>query len=128
MMWRFEQERIHIEELRVECIVGVRPEERTHEQSLLVSLSFPADFSRASESEDLHATVDYGQVAQEVRSFLVAGEFFLLETLARGLALHLCETFTLPGLSLYVRKPGAIPDSAGPAVSLTLTRGEGDPP
>lgn len=121
-MWRFEGERIHIDNLRVHCIIGVNASERAREQALILSLSFPADFSRPAQSEVLEQTVDYAAVADVAREFVRGGRFRLLETLARELALHLCQRFDLPGVTLRVCKPAAIDDSDGAAVSLTLTR------
>ena len=121
-MWRFEAERIHIENLRVDCIIGVNPDEREREQPLLISLYFPADFGPGEAGDDLSGTVNYSHVARETRSFVREGRFRLLETLARRLGAHLCEHFALNGLRLYVRKPEAVADSDGPAVSLTITR------
>lgn len=121
-MWRFEDETIHIDGLRVECIVGVRPHEREHEQPLVLDIAFPADFGPAAESGDLAQTVDYSALARDVRAYLREGRFELLETLARYLGQHLCEAFGLARVSLRVRKPRAVNDSEGPAVSLTVVR------
>ncbi|HKJ00419.1 MAG TPA: dihydroneopterin aldolase [bacterium] len=121
-MWRFEDETIHIDNLQVRCIVGVRPFEREHEQPLLLSIAFPADFAAAADAEALERTVDYSQVAKAARAFVQEGRFQLLETLARRLGVHLCERFGLARVSLHIRKPQAIHDSDGPAVSLTVAR------
>lgn len=121
-MWRFEDETLHIDNLRVDCIIGVRPHEREREQPLLLSIAFPGDFGAAAESEALERTVDYGEVARSARRFVQAGRFQLLETLARRLGVHLCEQFGLPSVRLHIRKPEAIADCEGPAVSLTVAR------
>jgi FolB domain-containing protein len=121
-MWRFEGETIRIDNLQVRCIVGVRPDEREREQPLVLSIAFPAEFAAAAESETLERTVDYSEVARAARAFVQEGRFRLLETLARRLGVHLCERFGLARVNLHVRKPQAIPDSDGPAVSLTVTR------
>jgi dihydroneopterin aldolase len=121
-MWRFEGETIHIDNLQVRCIVGVRPFEREHEQPLLISLQFPADFGAAAGSEALEHTVDYSALAKAAQAFVREGRFQLLETLARQLGVHLCERFELAELSLHIRKPQAINGSDGPAVSLTVCR------
>jgi dihydroneopterin aldolase len=122
--FRFEAETIHLHDLRVECIVGVNPAERETPQALLISLSFPWDFGRAAEGDSLEHTIDYSEVARAAREFAGAGRYQLLETLARRLGEHLCTRFALASLSLHIRKPAAVAGSAGPAVSLTLRRGE----
>ena len=118
-MHDYSNETIHIENLRVQCIIGVRPHEREKPQGLIISASFPWDFAPSEHSEDLQHTVDYSAVAQAIRDFVQAGRFQLLETLARRLADHVGQRFSLARLSLHIRKPAAIADSDGAAVSLT---------
>ena len=120
-MHRFTDETVRIHNLRFPCIIGVNPEERTTEQPLVVTVSFRGDFGRAAETEDLKHTVNYSDVAHEIREFARAGRFRLLETLARRLALHLSERFHLTDLTLNIRKPQAVAESDGPEVSLRLT-------
>lgn len=118
-MHPFANQTIHIEKLRVQCIIGVRPHEREQPQTLVISASFPWDFSSAGESENLEETVDYSAVARVICEFAEKGQFQLLETLALRLAEHVGQRFGLAELSLYIRKPEAIRESDGAAVSLT---------
>ena len=114
----FSQECIQIKGLRVDCIVGVLPHERRQDQPLLIDIRAASDFSQAAASDDLHHTVDYAAVAEEVQRFVRQGRFHLLETLVRQLAPHLCAQFNLSGLQLQVRKPQAIAQAQEAAVSL----------
>src|SRR5579863_1499886 len=107
-MHRFTDETAQITNLRFPCIIGVNPEERTAEQPLVVTLSFRGDFGRAADTDDLKHTINYSEVAKEIREFSRAGRFRLLETLARRLALHLSERFRLTELTLRIRKPNAV--------------------
>jgi dihydroneopterin aldolase len=124
-MHRIADETIHIANLTFPCIIGVNPEERTTEQPLVVTAAIRADFARAAATDDLKHTVNYSDVADEIRTFSRAGRFRLLETLARRLAVHLSERFHLTDLTLHIRKPNALPGSEGPSVSLHLTASPG---
>jgi FolB domain-containing protein len=119
---RFSDETIHLVNLRVDCIVGVNAAERVREQPLIVTASLRRDFGPAAAAEDLAATLDYALVAQAIRDFVRQGRFHLLETLVRRLAEHLAQRFGLQELELHVRKPLAIAESDGAAVSLKLTQ------
>lgn len=121
-MHRFADETIHIENLRVKCVIGVNPHERERPQTLIVTASFPRDFGPAEQGESLADTVDYAEVAEAIRAFAREGEYKLLETLARRMAAHVGERFGLARLTLRVRKPEAIAESGGAAVSLTWRR------
>lgn len=123
-MAKFSGEIIHISDLRVECIVGVKEKERETPQPLLLSLSFPHDFLKAALGDQLEETVDYGDVARAVEEFTRDGDFRLLEKLARDLAAHLGERFGLEWVSLEVRKPGAIANAGWASVSLLWERAE----
>jgi FolB domain-containing protein len=126
--YRFAEETIHLTNLRVRCIIGVNPEEREREQPLVITCAFRRDFAAAALADDLRHTVNYSDVAREIRDFARAGRFHLLETLVRRLGEHLCGRFGLTHLSLHVRKPEAVAESDGPAASLVITRGDAPPP
>jgi dihydroneopterin aldolase len=120
-MARFSDETIHIENLSVSGIIGVYPEERARPQPLVVDLSLSWDFARAAETDDVRHTADYAEVARDIRAFVEAHPFHLLETLARRMAQHLGERYGSARLSLRIRKPEAIADADAASVSLTLS-------
>ena len=118
---------LRIDNLEVRCIVGIRPHEREREQPLMVSLAFPADFRAAAKSGNLADTVDYSALAKDVRRFIIEGRYELLETLIEELGAHLMAAHIMPTLWIKVRKPEAIPDCGGPALSRTFRRGADSP-
>ena len=59
-------DRIELRGLRIVGTHGVLPEERQRSQPFEVDLDIVADLSRASASDDLEDTVDYGAVAAAV--------------------------------------------------------------
>ena len=116
-MPQFSEESIHVIDLEVFCTIGVRPDERSRKQPLIVNVSYRQDFAAAAETDRIAQTVDYAQISEAIRRYVEASRFQLLESLVRGLALHLVETYSLPHLNLHIRKPRAIADSGGAAVS-----------
>ena len=116
------EETIHIENLSVSSVIGVYPEERVRRQPLIFNLSFTRGFSEAAAHDDVRRTLDYAEVCREIRAFVEAHKFQLLETLIHRLAAHLSERFEFTRLTLHIRKPEAVVDADAAAVSLTLDR------
>ncbi len=110
---------IELRKLRVDCVVGVYPSERTHPQPLLVDLALHFDARPAARGGGLAASIDYARLAGEVRFLLAASRFYLLETAADALARYLLAppTEDVPrararAVVVRLSKPRALPGSA----------------
>jgi dihydroneopterin aldolase len=117
---------IHIEELELDCIVGVRPWERRRPQRILLDLSLGLDSSRAGKAGRIGLTCDYDQVADEVQALLRFREYQLIEVATEELAAMLFGAHSaLRTVEIKLTKRGALPGRArGAAVSLQRTRSE----
>jgi dihydroneopterin aldolase len=115
-------ETIHIENLTVSGVIGVYPEERNRRQPLIVNVSIVRGFADAAAADDVRRTLDYADVCREIRVYVEAHSYQLLETLIQRLALHLSERYEFTRLTLHIRKPEALVDADAAAVSLTLDR------
>lgn len=114
-------DRILIEALNVDTVIGVYDWERTIIQSLSLDLSLATDIRPAADSDDLRLTLDYAAICQRIQQFADAHQFALVETFAERLAECLRNEFPIDWLRLTVRKPGAVPQAA--SVGLEITRG-----
>jgi len=65
---------------------GALPEEAVRSQPFEVDLDLVVDLRRAGQSDDLAATVDYGQLCEAVRSVMEGPHASLLEHLAEQVA------------------------------------------
>ena len=72
--------RIAVEDLRVECLIGVRDPERITPQCVRVDLEVHVDGTHAATGDALAHTFCYDRVARDVAFLLDAGRFYLLET------------------------------------------------
>ncbi len=100
---------IRIRDLRVECVVGVRDEERDESQPLLADLDLFLDTSQAAFSGRIGATCDYSVVAEEVRLLLQFRRYQLLEMAAEELAAMLLGVHgVLDGVGVRLNKPRAL--------------------
>jgi FolB domain-containing protein len=118
---------ITLEQLKVSCILGVLPEERTTEQAVHLQVQLFLDLTPAAHSERLEDTVDYQLVMSQLVFLLRFGKFRLLETAAHVLALALLLPPTagerraaVQAVRLRIDKPLALSARATP--SLTITR------
>jgi len=77
---------VFVRGLRVAARVGVTEEERREPQTLIVDVEAEVDLAEAGATDDLHMTLDYGDVAGSVARSVGASEAKLLETVAERVA------------------------------------------
>ncbi|GEN27305.1 7,8-dihydroneopterin aldolase [Halovibrio variabilis] len=115
-------DRILIEALSVDTVIGVYDWERSIQQSLSLDLALATDIRSAAATDDLRLTLDYAAICQRIQQFADDHQFALVETFAERLSACLRNEFPIAWLRLTVRKPGAIPNAA--SVGLEITRGD----
>lgn len=99
------REKLHLEGLTYQIILGAYEEERKEKAQVLVDLDLFYDFPQ---EDSLERAVDYAQVVKEVQAWLEEKEFRLLEKLASELAFVLLEHFpALKGVKVRAHKPSA---------------------
>ncbi len=113
---------LFVEGLRVDAILGILPHERTATQPVVVDIEYALDTRAAARSGDINDTVSYATVAESVSSWIVAGQFELVETLAEEVVVRLRDTYSLSWVRLRVAKPEAWPAAA--SVGIVIERGE----
>ena len=77
---------IFIREFRVEAWVGIFEWEKQRAQTLEIEIEIQIPDAPAGRTDNIHETVNYGEVVERVRAELVDRRFKLLESLAE----HLC--------------------------------------
>ncbi|MGC4067848.1 MAG: dihydroneopterin aldolase [Polyangiaceae bacterium] len=120
------KDKIVVEGLDLECIIGLYDHERETPQRLVVDVELSVDTLPAALSERLEHTVDYEWVSHQIVFILKMGRFLLLEAAA-----HLiCQTLLLPpvagerrgaisAVELKVRKPLALGGKGQPTLHVT---------
>ncbi len=71
---------------RVMAFCGILPEEEERRQPFEVDIDIDLDVSRAAETEDLDATIDYGGVIAAVQALADENRYGLLERFASEVA------------------------------------------
>lgn len=122
---------IELRGMRVRCIVGVYPRERTTPQPLEVDIALYLDTRAAAAKGALSRTVDYGRLEGELRFLLESAWFQLLEPAADALCRYILAPPTadqtrapVKAVTVRLSKPEALPQGA--IASLIVHRTEGE--
>lgn len=117
-------DKIYIKNLEVFANHGVFPEETALGQKFLLSAVLYTDTRKAGLTDDLSASIHYGEVSMMMKDFAQQHTFKLLEALAEGLALKmLTEIPNLHQVKLEIKKPWAPVKLPLETVSVEITRG-----
>jgi len=112
-------QKIFIQGLKTQCIIGTLLRERRRKQSILIDLEFPAPVRKPARTDDLRKALDYQKIAEFVTDYVGRSKFHLLETLAERLAALLLKKFKLKQITLRVTKPRAIRNAQSAGVIIT---------
>lgn len=118
-------DRILIEGLQVDALVGVYAHERDAAQPLLLDIELAYDNLRAAGSDDVADTIDYAAVCAMARDVIAQRDPQLLETLAEALAAQLLLAFDTPRVRVRIRKPLAAQALGAASVGIEITRSAG---
>ncbi|HJN37645.1 MAG TPA: dihydroneopterin aldolase [Gammaproteobacteria bacterium] len=109
---------ISINQLQVDCIIGVLPEERIQPQPLLISLDIETDFSSAVQHDDIANTLDYNLLSTIISNMAIKGKFHLIETLAENIAQYILSLPKVFKTKITLQKPQALANAKSAAVTI----------
>ena len=116
-------DKIEIKELEVFANHGVYPEENILGQKFVISATLFTSTRQAGVTDDLSASINYGEVSHMITDFTRKHTFKLLEALAENLAeMLLCTLKGLEMVTLKIEKPWAPVDLPLKTVSVEITR------
>jgi 7,8-dihydroneopterin aldolase/epimerase/oxygenase len=101
---------------------GVFDFERRDGQEFVIDLVLAMDTRAAARNDDLHDTVDYGTLVDEVRSAVSQDPVDLIETLAQRIADVCLRHSHVEAVEVTVHKPHAPIQATFEDVALTITR------
>ena len=113
---------IGVSDLKVNCIIGIYPHERTLEQNLFIDIQIKYDFQKARQSENVIDTIDYAKVADIVTDLGVSKKYQLIETYAEDAAQKILDQFSIDEVFIRIKKPGAVKNAAYPYVEITRSK------
>ena len=113
-------DRVFIENLTVETVIGIFDWEREIRQAVSLDLEMEFDISEAAASDAIEDTLNYKAVSKRLIHFIESSEFQLVEALAEKCAAIVLDEFPVRHLRLKLSKPGAVRGSS--AVGVIIER------
>jgi dihydroneopterin aldolase len=115
-------DKVFIENLMVETVIGIFDWEREIRQAVSLDLEMAYDIRRAAESDSIDDTLDYKAVSKRLIQFIEQSEFQLVEALAEKCATIVLDEFPVNWLRLKLSKPGAVRGSSAVGVIIERSR------
>lgn len=106
---------------------GVFDHERRDGQDFVIDLTLGLDTGPAAASDDLHDTVDYGNLVARVKAAVEADPVDLIETLADRVAGECLSDRRVEWVEVTVHKPDAPIEADFADVALTIRRDAREP-
>ncbi len=113
--------KITITDLELYFHVGVPDAERARPQRLLLCLEMDYDFGPAAATDDIHQTINYYDVTQQLINLGEDRSWKLIETLANDAADLILQKFPASSVAVTVKK-FVLPEAAHVSVTLTKQR------
>ncbi len=113
---------LFIKNLKVNCIIGVNPDEREHEQEIRMQLFLWTDIAQASRSDNLEDALDYSTIYKEVVKRVEHSTFYLIERLAYEVATMCLQNPLTQKVTVILEKIGALKKAESAGVELTLEK------
>ncbi len=115
-------DKIFLEDLHVQGILGIYPHERQTPQDILINITIYTDTSHAAQTDDIADCVDYAALASQVEEYVENVARFTVEALAEDIARLCLQRKSVKKVRVRVEKPQAVPQAASVGVEITRRR------
>jgi dihydroneopterin aldolase len=115
------KDRIYIEGLRVDTVIGIWDWERQIKQKVLIDIEFSTD-AQLINKDSVDETINYKDVAKIIKAFCEENHFHLVETMAEQVASKLIIDFDVDWTQVKVTKPGALSDAVNVGITVQRTK------
>ena len=112
-------DKIFLNSICTETIIGIRPIERKKKQRVLISLELSSDLDTPGKTDNLKDTVDYSSLKNSIVRYTEESTFFLLEALAAGIAEICLVLEKVHEVRVKIEKPDVYNDTESVGVEIT---------
>jgi len=111
-------DKVFIENLEIETIIGIFGWEREVKQIVRISLEMSFDISKAGKSDNIDDALDYKKIGKSIVNLVENSSFFLVEKMAEEIASLVLQNEQIEEIKLRVEKPGALRGSKSVGVEI----------
>jgi len=101
-------QKIIIEQIAVDTIIGVYAQERVQKQAVFIDLEIQYDAAHACASDNLEHALDYHKICLDIHQFVGESKFHLIEALAYKIATRILTDIRVFSVSVNISKPQAL--------------------
>ena len=114
---------ISIIDLEIKCIIGILPNERVEEQTLLLDINLDVNIGDSDFEDKIDETIDYTIISDMATKLAITKKYNLIESFCRDLNNLFLETFqVIQKTKISVKKPNAIPNAKYATFTMGKTR------
>ncbi|MFN4173521.1 MAG: dihydroneopterin aldolase [Parachlamydiaceae bacterium] len=113
---------IGFEELEIDCVIGVYPDERVATQKLFIDLKVEAFIGDSIHSDRLKDTIDYCELVKLIQNE-AESKCQLLETLAHRISMRLLSELNLTWVWIRIKKPSALANAKAALIEYERFKG-----
>lgn len=115
-------DKVFIEALEIDALIGIYDWERRIRQTLVFDLEMGFDNRVPAARDDIAHTLNYKAVSKRLIAYVQASDFGLVETLAERCAALVIDEFKVDWLRLKLSKPGAVRGARAVGVIIERSR------
>ena len=115
-------DQIHIKDLLLRGIVGIKPDEQANKQDILINITMYADHSAAAASDNIEDAVNYRTITKQIIKRVDETRFYLVERMAGEFADICLSDPRVERAVVTVEKPGALRFARSVGVTVDRSR------
>jgi dihydroneopterin aldolase len=95
--------KIHVEDLKFQCIIGILDFERVKPQDVIINISIEYEYKKEF--------INYVKIVEIIKEMMINSEFLLIEDALKCINLKLIKEFNaIKSIDLKITKPSILPD------------------
>ena len=115
-------DKVFIEGLQIDALIGIYDWERRIRQTLRFDLEMGFDNRKPAATDNIEDTLNYKAVSRRLVEFVSQSDYGLVETLAERCADIVLTEFNVEWLRLKLSKPGAVRGAVAVGVIIERSR------